>query len=231
MTPSAQQTDVLSLWDILNKEITGIQVLWEAVECLYFKAQGQGQGLAGLAGLAQDAPLLYRLMQTALMESLLMRMARLMDPAATGREPRTMDNVSLQRLAEARTDIKSDVDAIRVIWDESKLKHIRDKYLSHNDLTRSLSEPHTLNVPLTKVDVEAMRELACGLREFRRRVHGRFHPSVALLDGSLNLQVQREIEVLGRSLQGAALFFKQLPECEALQQTWLAATAKPGEAA
>ncbi|MBK6612630.1 hypothetical protein [Ottowia sp.] len=185
------------MWDILSKEITGIQLLWEAVECLYFKAQGQG-----LAVLARDMPLFHRLTQTALMESLLMRMSRLMDPAATGQGRRAMDNLSLKRLAEVRVDTDSDVHGVHAIWEASGLKRIRDKYLSHNDLARSLNEPHTLNIPLDEADVAAMRELASGLREFRRRVHGRLHAGVAYLDAPLSLQVQREIDVLDRALQG-----------------------------
>lgn len=200
MTTPAHPSDAVELWIILSKEITGIQLLWEAVEGLYFKVQGQG-----LAGLAQDVPLLYRLMQTALMESLLMRISRLMDHAASGRGQGTRGNLSLKRLAEACGDTEAGVKTVRDIWDASKLKHIRDKYLSHNDLGRSLADQRTLNIPLDEADITAMRELASGLREFRRKIHCKFHPGVAYLDEPLSLRVQREIEVLDRSLQGECL--------------------------
>lgn len=203
-----------SLWDILKKEITGIQLLWETVECMYFEVKGQG-----IATLAEDVPLLYRLMQTAMMESLLMRMSRLMDPAASGRGGEKT-NLSLKRLAATCSDTAQDVQVVRDIWDASNLKQVRDKYLSHNDLMRSLCESHTLNIPLDEADVAAMRELASGLREFRQRVHGKLNPGVAYLDESASLQVQHETEALNRVLTGSELFFRLLPDHEALQRAW-----------
>lgn len=204
----------LTLWDHLKKEVIGIQLLWETVERLYFGANSQG-----IATLAEDVPLLYRLMQTAMMESLLMRMSRLMDPAASGRGGEKA-NLSLKRLAEACSDTADDIQVVRNIWDASNLKHVRDKYLSHNDLARSLSESHTLNIPLDEEDVAAMRKLAFGLREFRQKVHGRLNPNVAYLDESVGLHVQHEAETLNRTLLGSELFFKLLPEHETLQQAW-----------
>lgn len=203
-----------TLWDILKKEITGIQLLWETVECLYFEEKG-----LGISTLAKDVPLLYRLMQTAVMESLVMRMSRLMDPAASGGGTEKA-NLSLRRLAEACSDTAQDVQVVWDIWNASNLKHVRNKYLSHNGLTRSLSESHTLNIPLDEADVVAMRELASGLREFRRNVHDRLNPGVAYLDESVGLHVQHETEVLNRSLLGSELFFRLLPEHEALQRAW-----------
>ena len=204
----------LTLWDLLKKEVIGIQLLWETVERFYFGANSQG-----VATLAEDVPLLYRLMQTAMMESMLMRMSRLMDAAASGRGGEK-NNLSLKRLAEACSDTAKDIQVVQKIWDASNLKYVRDKYLSHNDLTRSLSESHTLNIPLDEVDVAAMRELAFGLREFRRKVDSRLNPGVAYLDEPVNLHVQRETETLNRTLQGSELFFKLLPEHEALQRAW-----------
>lgn len=200
MATSTHPSDAVVLWSTLSKEITGIQLLWETVEGLYFKAQGPG-----LAVLAQDAPSLYRFMQTALMESLLMRMSRLMDPASSGRGKGERGNLSLKRLAEACGDTAADVQAVWSIWDASNLKHVRDKYLSHNDLARSLNEDHTLNVPLDEADIAAMRQLASGLREFRRKIHCKLHAGAPYLDGCLSLQVQREVEVLDRSLQIGSL--------------------------
>lgn len=204
----------LTLWDLLKKEVIGIELLWETVERLYFGASSQG-----IATLAEDVPLLYRLTQTAMMESLLMRMSRLMDPAASGRGGEKT-NLSLKRLAEACSDTADDIQVVRNIWDASNLKHVRDKYLSHNDLARSLSESHTLNIPLDETDVAAMRELAFGLRELRQKVHGSLNPGVAYLHESVELHVQHETETLNRTLLGSELFFKLLPEHEVLQRAW-----------
>lgn len=205
---------VLTLWDLLKKEVIGIELLWETVERLYLAANSQG-----IATLTEDVPLLYRLTQTAMMESLLIRMSRLMDPAASGRGGEKT-NLSLNRLAEACSDTADDIQVVRDIWDDSNLKHVRDKYLSHNDLARSLSESHTLNIPLNESDVAAMRKLVSGLREFRRKVHGSLNPGVAYLDASVERHVQRETETLNRTLLGSKLFFKLLPEHETLQRAW-----------
>ena len=69
----------MELWNIVKKEITGIQLLWETVNGLYFQPRGKG-----LATLGQEVPTLFRLTQTVLMESLQMRVSRLMDPANSG---------------------------------------------------------------------------------------------------------------------------------------------------
>lgn len=227
MTTPIHESDTATLWGVVGKEITGIQLLWEAVECLYFKRQGQG-----LAGLAQHMPLLYGLMLTTLMESLLMRTSRLMDPATSGRGNSAKNNLSLKRLEETcGGDTATDVKAVRDIWDASNLKHIRDKYQSHNDLNRSLREPHTLNVPLDEADIAALRNLVSGLRDFRRKVHCKLHAGTAYLDGALSLQVQREIDGLDRSVQGSMLFFKLLPKHEALQHAWGNAISMSGGSA
>jgi len=223
-TTLTPQTDAIALWDILKREITGIQLLWETVESLYFKAAGRG-----LATLAQDVPLFYRLAQTALMESLLMRTSRLMDPAVSGRGQGARNNLSLNRLTDVCGETATDVAAVRVVWDGSNLKNVRDKYLSHNDLARLLSEPHALNVPLDESDVKAMRELVAGLREFRRTVHSKLCMGVSFSDEGSSLQVRHEVDVLDRSLLAGELFFKLLPEHEALQRVWRDADLNTGE--
>lgn len=214
MTTPTQQDDCIRMRDTLKKEITGVQLMWEIIECLYFEPARQG-----LTTLEQDAPLVWRLMQTALVESLLMRMSRLMDPAFSG-GGETKRNLSLKQLAEACKDTANDVKDIRSLWDRSKLEHIRDKYLSHNDLQRSQNAPHTLNAPLDETDVAAMRELTKGLREFRRKVQSRLQRDVSYLDEDVSLQVQREIDVLNRTLLGGKLFFELLPEHTVVQQAW-----------
>lgn len=212
----------MPLWDILKKEITGIQLLWETVESLYFEADSRS-----IATLAEDVPLLYRLMQTALIESLLIRMARLMDDAE-GRGGRD-SNLSLERLAKVYSDTAQYERVVRGFWNASKLKSVRDKYLSHNDLTRSLSELHTLNIPLDAADVVAMRELVVALLEFRHKVHAQLNPGRAYLDEAVSLHVQREAGVINRVLKSSDLFFQLLPEHEDLLAAWRNAEPTTGE--
>ncbi|NMG15758.1 hypothetical protein [Aromatoleum bremense] len=214
MTATTPQPSATELWEIINREITGIQLLWEAVDGLYFQPQGKG-----LATLGQDAPLFFRLMQTAFIESLLMRVSRLMDPANSGRREGERPNLSLKRLVEKDSRICLDEKAIRAIWDGSGLKTVRDKYLSHNDLNRALKEAHTLNIPLETADIEAMQALASGLRELRRSVNHKL-TGTAYLDERLDVQVQHELRVLSKSLLGGEQFFTLLPDHEFLQRAW-----------
>lgn len=206
-TPTTAPT-AAELWAVIKKEITGIQLLWETVNSLYFRPQGEGW-----RALQADAPLLIHLTQTALMESLLMRVSRLMDPAATGK----MSNLSLKQLVTADASIDPDEVAIRAIWDGSGLKTVRDKYLSHNDLNRLMATDHTLNIPLESADIEALRQLAEGLRTLRRNVNPKLGDG-AYVDQGLDAQSRRDVDVLGRLLLGGRLFFDLLPEHSALQQ-------------
>lgn len=196
------------LWTVITKEITGMQLLWEAVNGLYFQPQGKEW-----RALQADAPLLIHLMQTALMESLLMRVSRMMDPAEKGK----LKNLSLEQLVAADANIDADEKLIRTIWDGSGLKIVRDKYLSHNDLKRSFSADHTLNIPLKPADIEALRQLMDGLRTLRRNVSPKLGGG-AYVDQGLDVQCRHAVEVLGKSLLGGKLFFDLLPDHPALQQ-------------
>lgn len=216
-TPTPQPTATELLWNIIKKEITGIQLLWEAVDGLYFRPQGRG-----LATLEPNVPLLFRIMQTAIMESLLMRISRLMDTGVSGKGRGKKTNLSLKRLVGLCVSLAPDEEITRELWDSSTLQNLRDKYLSHNDLARSLTVDHTLNIPLESADIEALRALAGGLRELRRSVNHKL-TATAYLDGSLDIQVQHELGVLSKSLLGGAAFFKLLPDHETLQRAWMEA--------
>lgn len=207
-TTPTTPTTAAELWTIIKKEITGIQLLWEIVNGLYFQPQGNGW-----QSLQADAPTLTNVMQTALMESLLIRVSRMMDPAAT----RELKNLSLKQLVGANKNIDADEKVIRAIWDGSGLVKIRNKYLSHNDLDTSLKENHTLNIPLEKADIVALQQLVEGLRTLRRDVNLKLN-GVTYVDQGLDLMVQRDIQMLGRTLLGGELFFTLLPEHELLQQ-------------
>ena len=220
-TPTTSPTAV-ALWAVTKKEVTGIQLLWEAVDGLYFQPQGEGW-----RSLQTNTPLLVHLTQTAMMESLLMRVSRLMDRATSGRgqgQGQTT-NLGLQRLVEVDPSIGASEGAIRGIWDSSGLKAVRDKYLSHNDLSRSMVTNHTLKIPLESADIEALRQLAEGLRALRRNVNSKLGAG-AYVDQALDLQVKREIEVLEKTLLGGQRFFKLLPEYPVLRQALVALEAQ-----
>lgn len=215
MTTTSLHPTAIELWGGLKKEIAGVQLLWEVVERVCFKPHGKG-----LATLAPDVPVLFGLAQTVLMESLLMRLSRLMDPANSGRREGDRPNLSLMRLVACCESVSEDEATVRILWNTSNLKRLRDKYLSHNDLARSLGEPHTLNIPLETADIEAMQGLANSLRDLRRNVHRKLTTGVTYLDESLDLQIQHDVDILSRSLLGGQLFFELLPDHGVLQQAW-----------
>jgi len=219
MTTTPLPTTV-ELWTFIKKEITGIQMLWEVVNSLYFQPKGKVW-----QAFACDAPLFVHLTQTAMMESLLMRVSRLLDPAATGRGQSQMTNLSLKSLVEAEPRIAADEQAIRTIWDVSGLVAVRNKYLSHNDLTRSVTADHTLNIPLESKDIEALQELAIGLRKLRRDVNSKLGAGT-YLDQGLDAQSQYAVEVLCKTLQGGKLFFELLPDQPVLQQALVSVEAQ-----
>lgn len=204
------------LWTVIKKEITGIQLLWETVNGLYFQPSSKAW-----RALQADTPLLVQLTQTAMMESLLMRVSRLMNPAATGK----LTNLSLKQLVNAAPHIGTEEMAILAVWESSGLVEVRNKYLSHNDLSRSMVTDHTLNIPLESADIEALRQLAEGLRTLRRNVNPKLGAG-AYVDQALDLQVKREIEVLEKTLRGGGLCFDLLPDQPELQQAFAATEAQ-----
>lgn len=204
-TPTASPT-AAELWTVIKKEITGIQLLWEIANGLYFRPNTKVVDV-----LQKDIPWIYVFTQTALIESLLMRVSRLMDQSISGRGNGQKPNLSLKRLVETDPRIDPDEKAVRAIWDSSGLKLVRDKYLSHNDLHRSLNEEHTLNIPLEPVDVEALRQLAEGLRELRRNVNHKLVGG-AYGDQDLDVIVRGQIETLGNVILGGEEYFKELPD-------------------
>lgn len=207
---NARDSDIPDvLWPRIKQEITGIQLLWEAVEQMYFQPNQH----RGIALLVADTPLLFRLMQTAMMESLLMRISRLMDKDSTGNR----HNLSLDRLCNSKPNVKADVCELREKWDASGLKRIRDKYLSHNDLVRASTEPHSLNIPLSEADVSAMESLAEGLRAFRHSANQKIN-GTAYVDRTLDLCAQREVDLLNRRLLVGEAFYELLPEHACLQE-------------
>ena len=208
--PAAPSTS--DIWTVISKEITGIQLLWGALEQMYFKVPLE----QGVASLESDMPLLFRLMQTAMMESLLMRMSLLMDPAVSGKGAGERTNVSLARLAKVDERFVDVVGNVHSMWDTSTLRLIRDKYLSHNDLSRAKTQAHTLNIPLSSPNIEAMRELILALRAFRRDVHQKLN-GAAYLDESVSMELKRDVEVLSRSLIAGNCFYKLLPDHACLQ--------------
>ena len=212
-TPAAPSAS--DIWAVISKEITGIQLLWEAVNGMYFKADSR----PGIEALADDVPTLYRLMQTAMMESLLMRIARLMDPPGSGRGEGRKPNLSLALLVEQQESLTDVFQGLNTQWSTSALKSVRNQYLSHNDLERSQSEEHTLNIPLTGDDVVTVENMVTALREFRIAANREILKST-YPDAGWSLQIARECDTLSNTLRAGNVLFNLLPDHAFLQKAW-----------
>ena len=212
-TPAAPSAS--DIWAVISKEITGIQLLWEAVNGMYFKAASR----PGIEALADDVPTLYRLMQTAMMESLLMRIARLMDPPSSGRGEGRKTNLSLARLVEQQESLKDAFNGLKALWSNSALKSVRNQYLSHNDLEHSQFEEHTINIPLTDHDVVTVENMVVALREFRIAANREILQST-YLDAGLSLQIAHECDTLSNTLRAGNVLSNLLPDHAFLQKAW-----------
>ncbi|HBO2595367.1 hypothetical protein [Pseudomonas aeruginosa] len=205
-----QEPAIEEVWSLVKKEIAGIQVIWEAANDLFFQPQGEGWRSFGL-----DTPLLFGLTQTVYIESLLMRVARLMDPSSSGRSGK-QQNLSLAHMSLLAPELATDEATVSGIWDGSGLIQIRNKYLSHNDLTRQLAVDHTVNIPLAAGEIGALRALVEALLAFQQAANLKLQGASYLHEG-LTVRVQAEVQVLSKRLLGGEQFFKLLPEHECLQ--------------
>lgn len=202
-----QEPAIEKVWSLVKKEIAGIQVIWEAANDLFFQPQGEGWRSFRL-----DTPLLFGLTQTVYIESLVMRVARLMDSSSRGKQ----QNLSLARMSLLAPELATDEATVCGIWDGSGLIQIRNKYLSHNDLTRQLAVDHTVNIPLAPSEIGALRELVEALLAFQQAANLKLQGARYLHEG-LSIRVQAEVQVLSKRLLGGEQFFKLLPEHECLQ--------------
>lgn len=131
------------------------------------------------------APGFFAVVQATLAESILMRIARLMDP------PESMghDNSSVSSLRDALSSsshgcLRSDIQSLTNEWakkdqqtnaeqgEYASLKVLRNKWLAHNDSAiRQDQPPDSLWMPLTHADFALARRLAGKLWSIYRQAH------------------------------------------------------------
>lgn len=206
-----RETEAANLWELIKKEITGIQLLWETMSGLYLD-DGSDQWRV----IDESAPVFFRLTLSAYMESLLTRISRLMDPARDGKD---RENLTLARIATLVPACAPSVTKLRGSWSDSSLVPLRNKYLSHNDLTRIQSEPHALNMLLSGEDIARIRDLVSGLVDLRAAINMQLGLGPSL-DAAIRKRAEFERRVLCRTLAGSRLFFELLPESDVLQHAW-----------
>ena len=116
-------------------------------------------------------PSFFALVQSALIECVLIRLARLMDPKESGRN-NTNQNLSFRRLfcpCSDQSDLaeaSADFAAVCRDWNGAKfqpLKEHRDKVQAHNDVPTIQGAPPMVSTKMTVENVRLLRELFCRL--------------------------------------------------------------------
>lgn len=118
--------------------------------------------------LQATAPGFFVIIQLTLVESILMRVIRLMDPATTNNNN---DNCSLQGLKKALPQdmggLRNSIDSLFNQYKDDPfktLKAVRNKALGHNDLTkRDALAPNQLWINFTDEDYKNVQQLAGAL--------------------------------------------------------------------
>ena len=122
----------------------------------------------------ESAPGFFATHQMAMVESILMRVSRLMDPEKSVGQ----DNASFKRLVQFspfNTHAK-DWTAIHEEWNDGgkfgRVRHLRNKFLAHNDLTLWKCRPPGQSwIPISPDDFQCVIDLAKALWSLLRKVY------------------------------------------------------------
>lgn len=163
------ENKALQLLDRIGHELTLLWGQLEAWQELFDVEQERRQAL-----LAATAPGFFAIVQMTLAESILMRLARLMDsPKMAGQ-----DNSTFRSLCDALSDnpsaaLRRDIQAVTDEWakkcretraeqgEYARLKVLRNKWLAHNDTEQKHAQPtDSLGIPLTHEDFALAQGLA-----------------------------------------------------------------------
>lgn len=158
-----------------------LKLLWwqmEAWQELFDVEQEKRQAL-----IQATAPGFFSIVQATLAESILLRIARLMDPPKSVGQ----DNSTIRSLREALSggshdSLRSDIQSLTDEWSKkdpqtkleegkyARLKVLRNKWLAHNDWSQRLDQPSdSLWIPLTHDDFALAQGLAGSLWSIYRK--------------------------------------------------------------
>jgi hypothetical protein len=164
---------IATLFGALERHVVGVHKIWYTFEHLYERDENR-------ALLNDFAPEFFRQMEYILVENLILRIARLLDPATSAKHK----NCSLARLRE---DLASVIDfnarvLLGIVLHRTKtlavpLLDLRHKVIAHSEYTRAVA-PGDLLFPLRSDDVDA---ILAGLRDFMNTVTSVFQSTPAVL--------------------------------------------------
>lgn len=168
----------LQLLDHIGRELAMLWGQMEAWQELFDVEQEKRQAL-----LAATAPGFFAIVQVTLAESILMRIARLMDPPRSAGQDNSTFSSLCDALSEPPNDaLRRDIQALTTEWSKkdrqtraeqgeyARLKVLRNKWLAHNDTGHKQNQPaDSLWIPLTHEDFALAQRLAGMLWSIYRR--------------------------------------------------------------
>ena len=197
---------------LLNHIGNELKLLWwqmEAWQELFDIEQQKRQAL-----IQTTAPGFFSIVQVTLAESILLRIARLMDPPkSAGQENSTIRNLGETLSGDSQDSLPSDIRSLTEEWSKkdsqtkdeqgkyARLKVLRNKWLAHNDwLQRRDQSSNSLWIPLTHDDFSLAQGLAGSLwsiyRKASRIVRGTdvVEPQHSCLDNRASMVLKRLCE-------------------------------------
>jgi hypothetical protein len=142
----SMNTESERIYEELSKEVTWINYKWAFYYALYESKESR-------IDLINEAdPVFFDTIQILLLESVILNIARLFDPASMGKN----ENLTLDSL-EISLDIPS-CSTINILLDEAKIstekiRIIRHKYIAHLDIDKALKQSNMLD-EVTKDEIE-----------------------------------------------------------------------------
>jgi|JI10StandDraft_1071094.scaffolds.fasta_scaffold342414_2 hypothetical protein len=155
--------------EIIKSELALLSVQLDSYRAVFLLEQDKRNELV-----KDSAPGFFALHQMAMVESILMRVSRLMDPEKSVGQ----DNASFKRLVQFspfNTHAK-DWTAIHEEWNDGgkfgRVRHLRNKFLAHNDLTLWKCRPPGQSwIPISPDDFQCLIDLAKALWALLRKVY------------------------------------------------------------
>jgi hypothetical protein len=134
---------------------------------------------------ADSAPMIWHMLRDALIDSIFMSIARLLDPSTSCGK----DNLSVSRIVRnmpsgvERDQIQRQYDELRGLYD-SALRHWRNRKLSHNDLKTIKGMSPLPTIPYTEISelINKINELGRRIGHVVQEVDKSFKPHVSNQD-------------------------------------------------
>lgn len=150
---------------------------------------------------ADSSPMIWHMLRAALIDSVFMSIARLLDPPTScGKDNLSVSRIPLNMPSGAERDqIQQQYDELVGLYD-SALRLWRNRKLSHNDLKTIKGMSPLPNIPYTEISelIDKINELGRRIGHVVQEVHKSFKPHIMNQDW-----VWKLIETLKKGVEGS----------------------------